>query len=141
MRSFLLRVAGLALGGYAIAGVALTLAADRGPTASEVLPRPAAAQTRTVTVPNLEGQVYVFAKSMLEDAGFAWKVRGKVRGFAPNIVVKQSPKPGTVLVDTGAPTIVLTLARNPKFRVCKLCSPDDFAPYHGTPTRLAGKAA
>ena len=60
-------------------------------------------------------QAYVFAKGTLGDAGFAWKVEGAVQGFASNTVAAQTPAPGTRVVDTGAPTIVLpTLARGGK---------------------------
>ena len=48
---------------------------------------------------------------MVEDAGFGWKVRGSVHGYPTNLVVSQSPKPGTRVVDTGAPTITLHLAQ------------------------------
>ena len=44
-------------------------------------------------------------------AGFGWKVRGSVHGYPANLVVSQSPKPGTPRVDTGAPTITLCLAQ------------------------------
>ena len=45
-------------------------------------------------VPDARGQAYVFAKTALEEAGFAWRVTGSVRGYAANLVTSQSPAPG-----------------------------------------------
>src|SRR5262249_56534153 len=39
---------------------------------------PAPVTTPTVTVPDVTGQAFVFAKGTLEDAGLAWKVVGSV---------------------------------------------------------------
>src|SRR3712207_1752450 len=88
-------------------------AAGRAPTA----PAPAVAPTaprgqKVLVVPDVRRQAYVFAKGILEDGGFAWRVRGTVRGYAANTVLTQRPAPGTKVVDNGAPTIVLTLKRN-----------------------------
>jgi hypothetical protein len=83
------------------------------------------------------GEAYVFAKGILEDAGFAWAVGG-AQGFAVNIVSKQSPAAGTVVVDTGAPTIVLTLRRNPG-DYPELGTPESSAPYPGTEIVLTGR--
>src|SRR3990172_13231635 len=44
-----------------------------------------------IVVPDVRRQAYVFAKGMLEDAGFAWRVEGPVEGYATNLVVSQSP--------------------------------------------------
>jgi hypothetical protein len=38
--------------------------------------RRAAPARPVLVVPNVQGQVYVFAKGILEDAGFAWHVTG-----------------------------------------------------------------
>jgi hypothetical protein len=84
------------------------------------------------------GQAYVFAKGILEDAGFAWRVAGSVRGYAGNRVLAQSPAAGTRVANTGAPTIVLHLVRGP---YGERGTPADFSPYIGTPVRLAGLAA
>src|SRR5256885_15604668 len=65
-------------------------------------------------VPDVRRQPFVFAKGTLGDDGFSWRVEGSVRGFASNTVVSQSPAAGTRLIDTGAPLIVLRLARGGK---------------------------
>jgi len=119
---------------------AFTLAADNtivGPSHSNTSAAKAAAQTELV-VPSVSGQAYVFAKGILEDSGFAWRVAGAVHGYSSNRVVTQSPAAGTRVVDTGAPTIVLRLVRGP---YAELGRPVDAAPYRGTAVRLAGLAS
>ena len=92
-----------------------------------------------LVVPNVQGQAYVFAKGILEDAGCAWRVAGR-NGFAANTVVAQSPKPGTRVRDTGAPLVTLTVVRNGSYP--ELGTPDNRAPYRGTAVRMArGRAA
>jgi hypothetical protein len=122
--------------GLLIAGGTLTLAADR---AHLQRPRLAAAApaTRTLTVPRVTGQAYVFAKSVLQDRGFAWRVIGSVKGYAGNRVFDQAPAAGTVVLDTGAPTVVLSLAKNRTY--AERGSPEGGAPYHGTSVRIPGK--
>jgi hypothetical protein len=97
----------------------------------------------TLVVPEVRGQAYVFAKGILEDAGFAWRVRGGVNGFAANLVATQFPAPGTRLVDTGAPVITLRLERNPKYAEDGV--PENFSPFVGTrllrPSALKPRAA
>jgi hypothetical protein len=88
-----------------------------------------------LVVPNVRGLPYVFAKGVLEDAGFAWKVKGKVEGLATNIVAEQSVKPGARVLDTGAPTIVLHLDVNPDYD--EVGMPDNASPYPGTKVVLA----
>jgi hypothetical protein len=86
----------------------ISLAADK-PTAAKPASHPA---TKTVlTVPDVRGQLFVFASGTLEDGGFGWRVSGGVGGFPSNVVVSQSPKPGTHVVDTGAPAVTLHLLR------------------------------
>jgi hypothetical protein len=92
----------------------------------------------TLTVPDLRNQAFVFAKGQLQDGGFAWRVAGSVRGFASNTVVSQSPAAGTELVDTGAPLVTLTLARNSGYP--QTGDPQDASSYAGTPLRLADAA-
>jgi hypothetical protein len=119
---------------------AFTLAADNtivGPATPDPATGAAKAQTELV-VPSVSGQAYVFAKGILEDAGFAWRVVGSVRGFSSNRVITQSPSAGTRVLDTGAPTIVLRLVRGP---YAQLGRPVDVSPYHGTVVRLAGLAS
>lgn len=119
---------------------AFTLAADNtivGPATPDPATGAAKAQTELV-VPSVSGQAYVFAKGILEDAGFAWRVSGSVHGFSSNRVITQSPSAGTRVVDTGAPTVVLRLVRGP---YAQLGHPVDVSPYRGTVVRLAGLAS
>ena len=119
---------------------AFTLAADNtivGPATPDPATGAAKAQTELV-VPSVSGQAYVFAKGILEDAGFAWRVVGSVHGFSSNRVITQSPSAGTRVLDTGAPTIVLRLVRGP---YAQLGRPVDVSPYRGTVIRLAGLAS
>ncbi len=83
-----------------------------------------------LVVPDVRGQPYVFAKTIIDDAGFAWRVKGKVEGFPANAVATQKPAPGTLVVDTGAPTMVLTLQRNKDYDERGL--PKNTSPYKGT---------
>jgi hypothetical protein len=118
---------------------AFTFAADStivGPSPSADPTQPAQAQE--LVVPSVVGQAYVFSKGILEDAGFAWRVTGSVRGYSSNRVLTQSPAPGTRVVDTGAPTVTLRLVRG---AYEQLGTPQDAAPYAGTTIRLAGLAA
>jgi len=119
---------------------AFTLAADNtivGPSKPNPSAGAAAAQTELV-VPSVSGQAYVFAKGILEDSGFAWRVIGSVRGYSSNRVITQSPAAGTRVVDTGAPTVIVRLVRGP---YAQLGRPVDVSPYRGTAIRLAGLAA
>ena len=79
----------------------------------------------------MRGLPYVFAKGELEDAGFAWKVEGKVEGFAVNLVAEQSVKPGTEVVDTGAPDRPLRLRDQPVVRGGRAAHESE-SPYPGT---------
>jgi hypothetical protein len=96
---------------------------------------PAPVTTPTVTVPDITGQAFVFAKGTLEDAGLAWKVAGTVHGYAANKVAKQSPAAGTKLRDTGAPTITVTLERT---SYPEQGEPEDVSPYFGTSVQPVG---
>ncbi|MDQ3890905.1 MAG: PASTA domain-containing protein [Actinomycetota bacterium] len=95
---------------------------SRGATASDV---------RVLTVPSVERRPYVFAKGMLEEAGFAWRLVGRVRGYPSNFVVAQRPRAGTSVVDNGAPTITLVLERNDALPERGV--PVARSPYRGTP--------
>jgi PASTA domain len=88
----------------------------------------------TVVVPDVTGQAFVFAKGSLEDAGFAWQVSGKVHGYSTNTVATQRPEAGTKLIDTGAPTITVTLTRG---KYAETGEPEDISPYLGTSVQLA----
>jgi hypothetical protein len=96
---------------------------------------PAPVTTPTVTVPDIDGQAFVFAKGTLEDAGLAWKVVGSVHGYAANKVARQSPAAGTKLKDTGAPTITVTLERT---SYPEQGEPEDVSPYFGTSVEPIG---
>src|SRR5438874_11959486 len=114
--------------GLLIAGGTLTLAADRAPIERPSLVAVAPGPT-TLTVPDVTGQAYVFAKGILQDHGFAWHVAGPVEGYAANVVASQQPAAGTSVVDTGAPTVALTLERNSSY--AERGRPDNDAPYTG----------
>jgi hypothetical protein len=92
----------------------------------------------TVVVPDVTGQAFVFAKGTLEDAGFAWRVGGKVQGFSTNVVATQTPAPGTKLIDTGAPLVQVTLSRG---KYPQTGQPEDLSPYVGTAVTLANPPA
>jgi hypothetical protein len=72
----------------------------------------AAAPPRVLVVPDLRRQAFVFSKGTLTDAGFSFRIAGPVHGFASNTVVSQLPAPGTRVIDTGAPLVVLHLVRS-----------------------------
>ena len=122
--------------------VALTVSAIAYAAAGRRLAEvPATTVTRPETpavlvVPDLRREAFVFAKQQLQDGGFAWKVVGGVDGYPANTVVAQSPSPGTRLVDTGAPLVMLTLERNKQYR--PVGDPQNTSPYAPTKTRLAG---
>jgi hypothetical protein len=125
---------------WILATAAFTLAADKtniiGPQPSTTPTGPAAPPN--LTVPDVTGQAFVFAKGLLEDAGFAWNVSGSVHGYAGNQVVGQSPAAGTKVVDTGAPTVVVTLVKG---RYGEQGVPEDTSSYRGTAIRLPAKPA
>ena len=115
----------------------LTFAANSQLTSPSTPAEPAVSALPTVlVVPDVRRQAFVFAKGTLEDAGFSWKVSGSVEGFAANIVSSQSPEPGTRVVDTGNPTIQVTLAANGQYK--QEGSPENGAPYPGTAVKVAG---
>jgi hypothetical protein len=118
---------------FAIAALALLLATaglTSAASSRQSATQPSAAPRATLVVPEVRGQAYVFAKGILEDSGFAWRVRGGVNGFAANLVATQFPAPGTRLVDTGAPVITLGLTRNAKYSEEGV--PENFSPFVGT---------
>jgi PASTA domain-containing protein len=124
---------------WVLGTAAFTLAADNtivGSSKPNASATPAAQPE--LIVPSVSGQAYVFAKGILEDAGFAWHVAGSVHGYSSNRVVTQSPAAGTRVVDTGAPTITLRLVQGP---YDQLGQPADNSPYSGTAIRLAGLAS
>lgn len=130
----LLRAVTAIFAGLLIAGGTLTLAADRAPLQRPKLAAATKRGEQTLVVPAVTGKAYVFAKGILEDGGFAWRVTGPVRGFAANRVVDQFPAAGTVVLDTGAPMLTLTLERNKSY--VELGAPENTAPYPGTSVKL-----
>jgi hypothetical protein len=76
---------------------------------------PAEIRPAKAVVPELVGLPYVFAKGVLSDAGYAWRVEGDVDGYAGNIVASQKPAAGTTLA-AGSSPIVLRLKRNPEYQ-------------------------
>ncbi len=110
----------------------ISLAADK-----PVAKKPAAhtAKRQVLVVPDVRGQVFVFASGALEDGGFGWKVRGSVHGYPANVVTSQQPKPGTHVIDTGAPTITLWLSRG---NAPQLGQPQDRSPYGASLIRRPG---
>ena len=118
----------------------LTFAANSQLTGPSTPAEPAVASVPTVlVVPDVRRQAFVFAKGTLEDAGFSWKVTGSVEGYAANLVASQSPEPGTRVVDTGSPTIQVTLAPNGQYK--QEGSPENAAPYPGSAVKVAGAEA
>ncbi|HEY2310875.1 MAG TPA: PASTA domain-containing protein [Gaiellaceae bacterium] len=102
----------------------ISLAADK-PTTAKTPKTHNAKQQQVMVVPAVTGQLFVFASGALEDAGFGWKVRGSVGGYQSNMVVSQSPKAGTHVLDTGEPTITLQLER----KGAQLGTPQNRSPY------------
>ena len=126
---------------FAIAVVAL-LATATMTFAAETRSGPAVAAAAPSTakpillVPDVRGQAYVFAKSTLEDGGFAWRVTGSVQGYAANLVASQSPAPGSRVYDTGAPTITLGLKTNTSYP--QSGSPENVSSFPGTVIQRVG---
>jgi beta-lactam-binding protein with PASTA domain len=114
-----------------LATVAVTWAALHGlPQVGKVPALKAIKGPTPIVVPDVRREAFVFAKGTLEDAGFAWKVNGKVHGFAANTVIRQSPAPGTKVYDTGAPLVKLTLERNATYIQKGVA--EDASPYEAT---------
>jgi hypothetical protein len=96
----------------------------------------AAAAPVVLVVPDLRRQAFVFAKGTVTDGGFSFRIAGPVHGFASNTVVSQSPAPGTRVIDTGAPLVVLHLARSGTERGL----PEDVSTVTPTALKLADLA-
>jgi hypothetical protein len=121
---------------WLLAAASWTLAAGGPQTPAPTTPPAGAgepARPETLVVPDVRRQAYVFAKGILQDAGFAWKVKGAVGGYAANIVATQAPAPGTRVADNGAPVVVLTLRRG---EYAERGLPENASPYDGTPLVL-----
>jgi PASTA domain len=134
MGSFVRRLLALTVV-WLLATAALTYAAAQRMNTAPAPATPATTTTAApapLTVPDVLHQPYVFAESTLSDAGFAWRVRGSVHGYASNLVVAQTPAAGTRVVDTGLPTIVLHLAAGKS----QIGTPQDSSPAAGTAIKL-----
>lgn len=118
---------------WILASGTLTFAAEKQLYAHVSAKSPVAAPPPALIVPEVRSQTFVFAKGILEDGGFAWHVIGPVQGYSTNRVVSEDPAPGTRVADTGAPTIVLQLARG---SYAETGAPENNSPYPGTATRL-----
>jgi hypothetical protein len=123
-----------------LATTTLTFAAENRTVAAAKKPvaAPAKAAPKVLVVPDVENQVYVFAKGTLEENGFAWKVVGGVAGYSANRVAVQSPAAGTRVLDTGAPTISLSLSLNPGYP--QDGAPENASPFRGTAVQYADAA-
>jgi beta-lactam-binding protein with PASTA domain len=126
-----------ALVSLVLASATIAFAATNSPVSVPAAKPVTREKPNPLRVPAVTGEAYVFAKGILEDAGFAWNVRG-AEGFAVNTVTAQSPAAGTLVADTGAPTIGLTLSRNSGYR--ELGTPENAAPYPGTEIVVLGGA-
>ena len=125
---------------WLLATAALTYAAAQRiatpPVATATTAAPRVATPQVKVVPDVRRQAFVFAKGTLGDDGFGWRVEGSVRGFNSNTVASQSPAPGTRVLDTGAPRIVLRLVRG---AVTEAGLPEDVSTT-GTAIKLADLA-
>ncbi len=113
---------------------AISFAASGGTATPAPATAPAPATKPLIRVPDVQGKVFVFAKGMLEDGGFAWKVTGSVQGYSANTVATQYPVAGTKVVDNGAPTVRLTLAKNTHY--AEKGTPQNVSPYAGSKVRF-----
>jgi PASTA domain len=107
-----------------------SLAAGNGTVAQQDAQAPPTTTPNVLAVPDVRGQTYVFAKGILQDAGFAWRAEGLGRGYSTDLVQVQNPAPLTEVVDNGTPTVVLRLAGNPDYSPRGL--PERSSPYPGT---------
>src|SRR5256885_13594207 len=116
----------------------LTYAAGSKLTTPAKVPVAVATPRPTLIVPDIRGQAFVFAKGILEDGGFGWRVTGSVHGYATNVVSTQQPAPGTRVVDTGAPMLKLTLHRG---MYPQDGTPENTSPYAGTSILLPKRSS
>ncbi len=136
-RSALLICSVVALGLFATATI--TFAASKRIQGAHPHAKPLGrTQREPLVVPDVSRKPYVFAKGILEDAGFAWHVSTK-NGFAANVVLSQSPTAGTRVIDSGAPEVVLSLKRSDGYGEKGTAEND--SPFEGTPLQLIGAAA
>ena len=135
MSSFVPRLLALTVV-WLLATAALTFAAaHKMGAAPAVVPvvKTATVAPRILVVPDLRHQAFVFSKGTLSDAGFSFRIEGPVKGFASNTVVSQTPAPGTQVIDTGAPLVILHLERTGS----QLGLPEDVSSVTPTAVKLA----
>jgi hypothetical protein len=136
--AFLPRLAAIVLLGLALTAT-LTYAAGRNLNPTLAPAEAAAPKAVPLVVPDVRNQAFVFAKGALEDGGFAWRVDGSVHGYASNTVVSQSPSPGSKILDTGSPLVILTLKRTSGY--AETGQAEDASSYAGTAVRSAELAS
>jgi PASTA domain len=136
--AFLPRLAAIVLLGLALTAT-LTYAAGRNLNPTLAPAAAAAPKAVPLVVPDVRNQAFVFAKGALEDGGFAWRVDGSVHGYASNTVVSQSPSPGSKILDTGSPLVILTLKRTSGY--AETGQAEDASSYAGTAVRSAELAS
>ena len=134
LRNLMPRLVALSLV-WLLATAALTYAATlrSGASPAAAVHTTVAKAPSTVVVPDVRNQAFVFAKGILTDAGFGWKVMGGVQGYASNMVVSQSPAAGTRVIDTGEPTIEVRLERSG----AQIGVPEQVSSPPGTALKLA----
>jgi beta-lactam-binding protein with PASTA domain len=115
---------------WLLGAATFTLAAEKKAATPTQTVASQAAKPTLLTVPDVRGKAYVFAKGILQDSGLAWRVQGSVQGYAANSVAYQSPRAGARVVDNGAPTVTLRLSKNSAYGERGL--PENEAPYPGT---------
>jgi len=123
---------------WLFATATLTYAAGEKLATPAKAPLAVATPRPTLVVPDIRGQAFVFAKGILEDGGFAWRVQGSVQGYSTNVVSSQQPAAGTRVADTGAPTLTLTMHRG---TYAQEGTPQNTSPYAGTSIVLAKSAS
>ena len=115
---------------WLLGAATFTLAAEKKAVMPTQTVASQSAKPTLLTVPDVRGKAYVFAKGILQDSGLAWRVQGSVQGYAANSVAYQSPRAGARVVDNGAPTVTLRLSKNSAYGERGL--PENEAPYPGT---------
>jgi beta-lactam-binding protein with PASTA domain len=115
---------------WLLGAATFTLAAEKKAATPTQTVASQAAKPTLLTVPDVRGKAYVFAKGILQDSGLAWRVQGAVQGYAANSVAYQSPRAGARVVDNGAPMVTLRLSKNSAYGERGL--PENEAPYPGT---------
>jgi beta-lactam-binding protein with PASTA domain len=135
--AFLPRIAALVLVVLA-ATTGLTYAAGSQLGSVQAASTASTGPARSLVVPDVRNQPFVFAKGALEEDGFAWSVSGSVHGYAANVVVSQSPAPGSHVLDTGAPLVTVVLKRNGSYP--QSGEAEDVSPYSSTAVQLTDLA-